>query len=74
MFAHHDELLSSNESLETSVKGLVACLDYRLSTRPDHVLCSWEKFLHELVLGAQCHSDDPIVRGFAKPECVAAVD
>lgn len=74
MFAHHNELFSSNKGLKTSVERLVARMDHRLSAGPDHVLCSWKKLFHELVLGAHCHVDDPIVRRVAHPEWVAAVD
>lgn len=74
MFAHHNQLFSGNESLETSVEGLVARLNYRLSVNPDHVLCPREKLFHEFVLGAHCHVDNPIVRRIAQSKRMASID
>ncbi len=74
MFGHHDELLSCNKSLEPSVEGLIARMNHRLSVGPGHVLCSWEKLFHELVLGAHRHANHPIVRRAAQPKWGPAVD
>ncbi len=74
MFGHHNELLSSNKSLEPSVEGLVARMNHRLSIGPRHVLCSREKLFHELVLGAHRHANHPILRRAAQTKLGPAVD